>query len=73
MFRKLSRKLFEPLAMAIIGIGIFMLFQPWVLYFHRKGFLIIGVGLAAFIFFVHVKPPPEEVEEDIEDIHIHAA
>jgi hypothetical protein len=72
IFRRLSRKLFEPLAMGIIGLGIVALLQPWVLYLHRKGFLITGIGLAMFIFFSHVKPPPEkEVEE--EDFSIHAA
>jgi hypothetical protein len=73
MFRKLSRKLFEPLAMGIIGLGIVSLLQPWVLYIHRKGFLITGIGLAMFIFFSHVKPPVEEVEEEEEGVSIHAA
>ena len=72
MFRKLSNKLFEPLAMGIIGLGIVSLLQPWVLYIRRKGFLIMGIGLAMFIFFSHVKPPVEEEEEE-EDISIHAA
>jgi len=71
MFKKLSKKLFEPLAMAIIGLGIVSLFQPWILLLHRKGFLITGIGLAMFIFFSHVKPPEEEIEE--EDMSIHAA
>ena len=73
MFRKLSNKLFEPLAMGIIGLGIVSLLQPWVLYIHRKGFLIMGIGLAMFIFFSHVKPPVEEEEEEEEDFSIHAA
>jgi hypothetical protein len=72
MFRKLSNKVFEPLAMGIIGLGIVSLLQPWVLYIHRKGFLIMGIGLAMFIFFSHVKPPVE-VEEEEEGISIHAA
>ena len=72
MFKRLSKKLFEPLSMAIIGIGIVSLLQPWVLYLHRKGFLITGIGLAMFIFFVHVKPPVEEEIEE-EDMSIHAA
>jgi hypothetical protein len=72
VFRKLSRKVFEPLGMAVIGLGIVALLQPWVLYIHRKGFLIIGIGLAMFIFFSHVKPPVEEEEEE-EDFSIHAA
>jgi hypothetical protein len=73
MFRKLSRKIFEPLGMAVIGLGIVSLLQPWVLYIHRKGFLIMGIGLAMFIFFSHVKPPVEVEEEEEEDISIHAA
>jgi hypothetical protein len=72
MFRKLSNKVFEPLGMAVIGLGIVSLLQPWVLYIHRKGFLIMGIGLAMFIFFSHVKPPVEEEEEE-EEISIHAA
>jgi len=72
MFRKLSNKLFEPLAMGIIGLGIVSLLQPWVLYIHRKGFLIMGIGLAMFIFFSHIKPPVEEEEEE-EEMSIHAA
>ncbi|MCK4924454.1 MAG: hypothetical protein KAS61_05740 [Spirochaetes bacterium] len=73
MFRKLSNKVFEPLGMGIIGLGIVSLLQPWVLYIHRKGFLIMGIGLAMFIFFSHVKPPVEVEEEEEEDISIHAA
>jgi hypothetical protein len=72
MFRKLSNKVFEPLGMGIIGLGIVSLLQPWVLYIHRKGFLIMGIGLAMFIFFSHVKPPVEEEEEE-EGVSIHAA
>ena len=73
MFRKLSNKVFEPLGMAIIGLGIVSLLQPWVLYIHRKGFLIMGIGLAMFIFFSHIKPPAEVEEEEEEDVSIHAA
>jgi hypothetical protein len=72
MFRKLSNKVFEPLGMGIIGLGIVSLLQPWVLYIHRKGFLIMGIGLAMFIFFSHIKPPVEEEEEE-EGVSIHAA
>jgi len=67
MFKKLSKKLFEPLSIVIIIIGIICLCQPWVLYIHRKGFLITGIGLAAFIFFSNVKPPVEVEEEEGSD------
>lgn len=66
MFRKLSKKLFEPLAMTLICAGIISLCQPWILYLHRKGFLITGIGLALYIFFSHVKPPVETEEEAME-------
>ena len=68
MFRRLSKKLFEPFAMVLIGIGIISLCQPWILYLHRKGFLITGVGLALYIFFAHVKPPEEESEEEAVEV-----
>lgn len=64
LFRRISKKIIEPLSMMIIVIGIIALCQPWVLYLHRKGFLITGIGLAMFIFFSHVKPP---VEEEVEE------
>jgi hypothetical protein len=71
MFRRLSKNLFEPLSMFIIGAGIFALFQPWILYLHRKGFLITGIGLAMYIFFAHVKPPEEEeIEEEGTEVKI---
>ncbi len=68
MFKKLSKKIFEPLSIGLIVLGIIALCQPWILYLHRKGFLITGIGLAMYIFFSHVKPPEEEVEEE-EDIY----
>jgi hypothetical protein len=65
MFRKIAKKIVEPLAMIIIGLGIIALCQPWILYIHRKGFLITAVGLALFIFTSHVKPPVEEEMEEV--------
>ncbi len=64
MFRKISKKIIEPLTMVLIVIGIIALCQPWVLFLHRKGFLITGVGLALYIFFSHVKPLAEEEDEE---------
>ncbi|HEA70006.1 hypothetical protein LCGC14_1512510 [marine sediment metagenome] len=60
MFRKLSVKYFEPISMWVIIFGIFSLCQPWNLFFHVYGFLIILIGLVGFIFFSHIKPLPEE-------------
>jgi hypothetical protein len=64
MFRKISKKIIEPLTMVLIIIGIVALCQPWVLILHRKGFLITGAGLALYIFFSHIKPLDEEEDEE---------
>ena len=64
MFRKISKKIIEPLTMVLIIIGIVALCQPWILILHRKGFLITGVGLALYMFFSHIKPLEEEEEEE---------
>jgi hypothetical protein len=64
MFRTVVKRVITPVSMLIIGFGIVALCQPWVLYLHRKGFLITAAGLALFIVFSHFKPPVEkEVEE----------
>ena len=64
MFRRLSAKYFEPISMWIIILGIVSLCQPWVFFLHVYGFLIIIVGLIGFIFFSHIKPLPEPMEEE---------
>jgi hypothetical protein len=68
MFRKIVRKVLTPVSMLIIALGIVALCQPWVLFLHRKGFLITAAGLVLFIVFSHFKPPVEkEVEEATEN------
>lgn len=64
MFRKLSTKYFEPISMWIIIFGIISLCQPWVLLLHIYGFLILILGLIGFIFFSHIKPLPNDVENE---------
>jgi len=64
MFRHLSAKYFEPISMWIIILGIVCLCQPWVLFLHVYGFLIIIIGLIGFIFFSHIQPLSEEAEEE---------
>ena len=64
MFRYLSAKYFEPISMWVIILGILCLCQPWVLFLHVNGFLIIIIGLAGFITFSHIAPPPEKTEEN---------
>ena len=64
MFRHLSVKYFEPISMWTIIAGIIFLCQPWVLFLHVYGFLTIIIGLIGFIFFSHIHPLPEEMEEE---------
>ncbi|UCB46362.1 MAG: hypothetical protein JSV25_02745 [Spirochaetota bacterium] len=64
MFKKLVKKVFEPISMGIIVVGIIALCQPWFLQLHRRGFIIIIVGLASFIIFSHFKQPVEEEKEE---------
>ena len=63
MFRYLSENYFEPISMWVIILGIVCLCQPWIMFFHVYGFLIIIIGLVGFIFFSHIKPFPGEEEE----------
>jgi hypothetical protein len=68
MFRKIVKRVLEPVSMLIIALGIVALCQPWVLFLHREGFLITSVGLVLFIVFSHFKPTVEkEVEEATEN------
>lgn len=66
MFRYLSTKYFEPISMWVIIFGIVCLCQPWILFFHVYGFLILIIGLSGFIFFSHIKPMPQESGEEEE-------
>lgn len=56
MFRRLSEKLFRPLFMWVIILGIISLCQPWFFSLHVYGLMITIIGVAGFIVFIHVKP-----------------
>jgi hypothetical protein len=62
MFRRVSVKYLEPISMWVIILGIFSLCQPWSRFLHVYGLSITLAGLIGFIFFSHIKPPPEEEE-----------
>jgi hypothetical protein len=57
-FKELSVRVFEPLSIWIMVVGIVALCQPWVEVLHRYGVTIILVGLVGFLIFSHVKPDP---------------
>jgi hypothetical protein len=67
MLRRIVKRVLTPFSMLLIGLGIVAICQPWVLYLHRKGFLITAVGLVLFIVFSHFKPPVETLIEENPD------
>jgi hypothetical protein len=63
-FKQISARYIEPASQWIMIIGIICLMQPWNLFLHRYGVTIILIGLVGFIVFSHIKPSPEEQEEE---------
>ncbi len=59
MLEKRSRKHGEPVAMGLMIVGLAGIVQPWSLFFHRYGIVLVLAGLVGFIFFSHIKPPAE--------------
>ena len=70
MFRKMSKKYFEPLSIWLMIFGIASIVQPWSMCFHSYGAVITLTGLVSFIFFSHIKPLPEEELSDVIDENI---
>ena len=62
-FRALNSRVLEPLSMWIMIFGIAALCQPWILFLHRYGLIIIIAGLIAFIVTSHIGPPAEPENE----------
>jgi disulfide bond formation protein DsbB len=58
---RLNPRLIESISIWVMVLGIAALCQPWNLFFHRYGVLIILIGLVGFIFFSHI-PSPERSE-----------
>jgi preprotein translocase subunit Sss1 len=46
--------------MWLMILGLACIVQPWSMFLHRYALAIILIGLVAFIFFIHIKPLPEE-------------
>ncbi len=56
-----NARLIETISTWLMVAGIIALCQPWSLFFHVYGVVIILVGLVGFIIFSHV-PSPEPAE-----------
>ena len=54
---RLNPRLIESISICVMILGIVALCQPWSLFLHRYGVLIIIVGLVSFIVFSHVRSP----------------
>lgn len=59
-FRELSARVFEPVSMVLMILGIIALCQPWIEILHRYGVTITLAGLVGFSVFSHIKPLPRE-------------
>jgi hypothetical protein len=57
-FRELSARVFEPVSMVLMILGIIALCQPWIEILHRYGVTITLAGLVGFSVFSHNKPLP---------------
>jgi hypothetical protein len=51
---RLSRKILERTSLAVMAIGILMVWQPWLHVLFRLGFLVTIAGTVAFIVAAHV-------------------
>ena len=58
--RELSARVFEPVSMVLMIVGIIALCQPWAEILHRYGVTITLAGLVGFSVFSHIKPLPRE-------------
>jgi hypothetical protein len=59
---RLNPRLIESISIWVMVLGIAALCQPWSLFLHRYGVLIIIVGLVTFIVFSHVRSPEPRSE-----------
>ncbi len=46
--RWMSRERWEPASMALIGLGLLMLMQPWLLDIYSYSFAVLLAGVAAY-------------------------
>lgn len=62
----ISQRIYRPVELAIIGgilLGVFGMFQPWVMWGYTYGFLLLLVSTLAFILWSHITPRAEQYDE----------
>ena len=68
-FRDLNRRYLEPGSIWLMIFGIVALCQPWNLFLHRYGVLIILLGLVGFLITSHIGPSAKRFDHvfDVSD------
>jgi hypothetical protein len=62
-----SQRVFRAITRVIIAgilLGIFGMFQPWVMAFYTRGFSVVLISTLAYILWSHVTPAFEDVQEE---------
>ena len=59
-------KIIESILIAGIVLGVFGMFQPWLFYGYKYGFILLLVSLLLFIIWSHVSPRRDTLEQEEE-------
>ncbi len=62
-------RIVEGTLIAGIVLGIFGMFQPWLMLFYTKGFQVLLISTLGFIWWSHVKPKEARRQKE-ESIHV---
>ena len=57
-------RIVETVLIAGIVLGIFGMFQPWLIIFYKYGFIVLLVSTLGFIWWSHIRPKEERRQKD---------
>jgi hypothetical protein len=55
----------EKVLIGGIALGIFGMFQPWLMIFYKYGFIVLLVSTLGFIWWSHIRPKKERRQKEI--------
>jgi hypothetical protein len=64
----ISQRVFLIIERILIGgiaLGIFGMFQPWLMIFYKYGFIVLLVSVLGFIWWSHIKPKRERRQKEL--------
>jgi hypothetical protein len=64
----ISQRFFLIIERILIGgivLGIFGMFQPWLMVFYKYGFIVLLVSVLGFIWWSHIKPKRERRQKEL--------